>query len=491
MLEAVGAERAVLAIVMKKPDEFFSVDEILDTEDFTNSGNSVIYSLIKDLVLEDPNVKLDDFTIISQAESKGIKDFFSLTHNGDLLEALRATQKSVSEESLNKYVATVKKASIKRHLISVLDALKDNVEDFDGSAMDMKNMVEDKIFKSVGDIDSSDEDIINLSKDFEDVINTYAETDATLGLDIGLPRWQRDIGNIRNGTLTGIFARAKEGKSQIAAHSMKKIGILGSELFGQLPVLLLDTEMQARNQQMRLCSMMTGIPYHRVESGAWRSKKEELDKIKEAFKAIKGAPIWYKNISGKSMNYVIPIIRKFVHKHVGGRTIGNVPRCLVIYDYVKLMNIADIKHAAEYQMLGFLLSSLHDLAADLNFPMIVMGQLNREALQRDTVAGVAGSDRIIHNLDSFTIFRRKKQEEVELDGIQRGTHMLKCLVTRNGSGHDNDNWVNLHFDKSCGAFKEDKRNSEVQEAIVAGSKALRDRMAEEDTNQFGNIRENG
>lgn len=488
MLEAVGAERAVLAILLKKPDSLFTIDEVLDEDDFTNSGNRLIYGLIKEIIIDDPNTKLDHLLIISRAEEKGIKDFFKLTHNGDLLNALESTKKSVDESSLSKYVAAVKKASIKRHLINTLDVLKDDVEIFDGTAMDLKNMVEDKVFKSIGAVDSGEEDIVNLSKDFEDVINTYATTDATFGLNIGMPRWQRDAGNIRNGTITGVFARAKEGKSQIAAHSMKTIGIDGSDLLGRIPVLLLDTEMQARNQQMRLCAMMTGIPFHRVESGAWRSNANELEKVKDAFEKIKNAPIWYKNIAGKSINYVMPIIRKFVHQHVGGRTIGNIPRCLVVYDYVKLMNINDLKHAQEYQMLGFLLGALHDLAADLNFPMIVMGQLNREGLRTDSIAAIAGSDRIVHNVDSLTIFRKKKIDEVEIDGHQRGTHMMKVVVARNGPGHDFDDWVNVHFDKSRGHFKEDKRNSEVQEAIRAGSRAIRDRD-EEDTAEFGSIRQ--
>lgn len=489
MLEAVGAERAILSILLKKPDSLFTVDEILDENDFTNTGNQVIYTIIKELILEDPSTKLDSALIISHAESKGIKDFFRLTQNGDLLSAIHTTAKGINESSIGKHIAAVKKASIKRHLIETLDDLKDDVEVYSGSAMDLKNMVEDTVFNSMSDIDSCDEEIVNLSEDFEEVINSYADDDATLGLDIGFPRFQRDCGNLRNGTVTGIFARAKEGKSQIAAHSMKMIGIDTNELLGRLPVLYLDTEMQARNQQMRLCSMMTGISYNRIESGAWRSDPTELEKVKGAFKKIKNAPIYYKNIAGKSVNYVIPVIRKFIYKHIGGKTTGNTPRCLVIYDYIKLMNPSDLKMAQEYQILGFLLAALHDLASALNFPMLVLGQLNREALQRDSIGTIAGSDRITHNVDSLSLFRQKRPEEIELDGHQRGTHLMKVFITRNGPGHDFDEWINIHFDKSRGSFKEDKRNSEIQLAIRGANPAVRDRIEDQDTAEFGNIRQ--
>lgn len=489
MLEAVGAERAILALCMKKPDSLFIVDEILDENDFTNTGNKLIYGLMRDIVLDDPNAALDHFILISRAEEKGIDDFLKQTHNGDLLEALEQTKKSVSDGSLNKYIAMVKKATVKRRLLLTIDDLKDDIEEFDGGVVELRGHVEEALLGSMQNIDIGEQDIVNLATDFEEIISEYAEDDSVLALDIGMPRWQRDCGRLRNGTITGVFARAKEGKSQLAAHSLKCVGIDGSEELGRLPVLYLDTEMQARDQQMRLCSMMTGISYNRIESGAWRSNTAELEKVTAAFKFIKGAPIYYKNIAGRSIKAVIPIIRKFVHKYVGGRTEGNQPKCLVIYDYIKLMDSGDLKHAQEYQMLGFLLSALHDIATDLNFPMICLGQLNREALRVDSIGTIGGSDRITHNVDSLTIFRKKKPEELEADGIMRGSHIMKVLISRKGAGHDFDEWVNLHFDKSRGAFKEDKRQSEINDALLNNG-PIRDRLDDDDdVAEFGSIRQ--
>ena len=489
MLEAVGAERAVLSLVLKKPDNFFIVDEVLEERDFTNTGNKLVYSLIKDILHANPETSvLDNYTLITRAEEKGVDEFLQGTQQGDLLDALTSTQDSVSEKNIGRYIAAVKKASIKRALLDTFDELKDDVESHDGGAIDIQNMVEDRILGTMKTLDSGNQDIVNLSDDFEESINRYADEDATFGLDVDFPRWQRDCGALRNGTITGVFARAKEGKSQFAAHCLKCIGIDGSEELGRLPVLYLDTEMQARDQQMRVCSMMTEIPYHRIESGAWRSRDVELALVKKAFQTIKGAPIYYKNIAGKSVNYVIPVIRKFIHKLIGGRTEGNIPRCLVIYDYVKMMNPNDLKHAQEYQMLGFLLGALHDLASDMNFPMLALGQLNREALRVDSVATIGGSDRIVHNVDSLTLFRKKKPEEIDMDGEPRGSHLMKVFVSRKGPAHDYDEWINLTFDKSRGFFEEDKRNSEINEAI-RNMRAVRDRIGDQDTAEFANIRE--
>jgi len=393
----------------------------------------------------------------------------------------------MNPESIRKHVAAIKIASIKRTMIGTFDYLKDDIENFKGSPIELQNMIEDKVHKTIGFIDTGGDEIESVAESFEDNINSFADGKFVQSVDIGMPRWQKDCGGIRNGTVTGIFARAKAGKSQIAAHAGKKVAIDGSEEFGKLPVLYLDSELQLRDQQMRIAGMMTGISYEEIESGSWKSDKDKVAKIREACDKIKGAPFYYKNIAGRSVNHVIPVIRKFVQKFVG-KSNGQTPKCLVIYDYIKLMSAKDLNNAAEWQLLGFLICALHDLAVQLSIPILVFGQLNREALKVDSVATIAGSDRISHNLDSLTLFRKKRPEEIELDGHQRGNHLMKVTLARRGPGHDYDDWINVHFEKSSGQFKEDKRNSEITESIQS-LREVRDRLNDEDIGPIGTARE--
>lgn len=480
MLQATGAERAVLSILLKQPEMLFEIDDVVGEDDFTNSGAKAIWSLIKSLVVKNKDIDLNYHTIISSAEQHGLKDFLSLTHNGKLIEALEQTK--VNADSLGHHVNALKSATIKRQSINFLENLKDDIEDFSGDAALLRSMIEDEVFKTMKSFDRGDEEIERLDENFENTINTYADTNALLGLDICMPRWQRDCGGLRNGTVTGVFARAKAGKSQFSAHAAVEVAIKQ-----KLPVLYLDTELQLRMQQMRVAGILSGISYSHIESGAWKSSKEEVDKIKEAFTRVKGSPFFYKNISGRSYRYVIPIIRKWFYKYVR-ESKDDQPCCLVIYDYIKLMDSNDIKNTAEWQVLGFLLSAIHDVAAQLNIPILTLGQLNREALRVDSESTISGSDRITHNVDSLTVMRAKRPEEIDTDGEQRGNYMFKTLLSRNGPGHDYNDWINVHFRKEAGQFKEDKRNSEVIEALQA-SRPITDRLGEEDTAQLGQLRE--
>jgi len=480
MLQAVGAERAVLSILVKNPELLFEIDDILDESDFTNGGAQVIYRSIKEILLVDKSAVVDHYTLISHAEKNGIDNFLSLTHNGELLEAISETK--VNPKSLGRHVSAIKTMSIKRNAISMLDDLKDGVEAFVGEPVDLKSMVEDRVFREMRALEVGNEDITRMDEGYEETINKFAEQNAILGLNVGLPRWQRDCGGIRNGTVTGLFARAKTGKSQFSAWCGTQ-----SAIFQQLPTLYLDTELQLRDQQMRITGILSGIPFNEIESGSWKAEPEKVKQIKECFNLVNGSPFYYKNIAGRSVNHVIPVIRKFFHKHVGESS-GDEVKCLVIYDYIKLMNMNDIKGAAEWQVLGFLLSAIHDVASQLNIPIIALGQLNREALRMDNEYTVSGSDRITHNLDSLTIFRQKKQEELEADGRARGTHILKVPIARKGAGHTDGDHINLTFLKDRGQFKEDKRRSEIMEALEA-SKPIRDRLADMDQQPLGSLRE--
>ena len=469
-IEAHAAERAILSILIKEPDRFFTINDVLTPGDFVNTGAALIFEIIKDLIVSEESVKIDKHIIITTAEQKNVEGFYHHTLNGELIDAI--VDQNINPKNFVRYISAVKQASIKRALINTCEDLKDDIEDWSGGTSDMRSMVETRVLDSIRALDAGEEDVQCLADDFEENINNYADLEGDMGIDIGLPRWQKDVGYIRNGAITGIFASTKVGKSQLSMWSAFQTAVLQRK-----PVLYLDTELQLRQQQMRLCGIMTGIPYNIIEGGTWKNDKHQIEKVKQAVALIRDAPIFYKNIAGRSVHSVIPIIRKFVYKNLGGPIIGDEGKGLVIYDYIKLMDSSDVDRLQEYQLIGLLMSSLHDCSAHLNIPIMALGQLNK---QEDI-----GIRRIVENVDSATILRPKKLEEIQEDGPTRGTHVLEARFSRNGCGHAFNEWVNVHFDKSCGQFKEDKRNSEVFTAV----KKLKAKIGKEETNNIGNVSE--
>jgi len=469
-LEAQGAERALISILFHHPDKFFTLNDVMSEADFVNTGSAMIFGILKDIILREENPVIDKHLIFAEAEKKGIEGFLHYTLNGELVEAIAGM--NVNPKNAGRYISDIKQASIKRALINRCEDLKDDIESYVGPSVELRNMVENGILDSLRNIDSGQDDIICLADDFEEIINAYADREGELGIDIGFPRWQEDVGHIRNGAITGVFASTKVGKSQFSMWSMFETAILRRK-----PVLYLDTELQARQQQMRLCGVISGIPFNIIESGKWRSDKILVEKVSKAFEIVKSAPIFYKNIAGMSLKSVIPTIRKFTYRQMGGPVVGDEPKGLVIYDYIKLMDQNDMNSLQEYQLIGLLMSALHDCGAHLNIPIMTLGQLNKQ--------GDIGIHRIAHNVDSATILRPKSPEEKQDDGPSRGTHVLEVRYSRNGPGHDFGEWINIFFDKSCGQFKEDKRSTEVVTAV----KKLKEEMEAEDMQKLSVVRE--
>lgn len=474
-LEAHGSERAILAILYHHPDKLFEVTDILSEADFVNMGSAMIFGVMKNLIMASgSDIKFDKQIIFAEAERLGKQAFMEHTLNGQLVEAIAAMD--IRHQNFERFVADVKQASIKRALLRRCDDVKVDIERYTGPSVGLRNMVESSFLDSLRNIDEGEKDIICLADDFEEIINEYADREVPLGIDIGFPKWQEDVGFIRNGALTGIFASTKVGKSQLSMWSMYKTALLERK-----PVLYLDTELQARQQQMRLCGVITGIPFNIIESGRWKSNPDMVRRIKLAFQLVEEAPIYYKNIAGLSVEHVIPTIRKFTYQQLGGPIVGDEPKGLVIYDYIKLMDKNDMNSMQEYQLIGLLMSALHDCAAHLNIPIMPLGQLNKQ--------GDIGIHRISHNVDSATILRPKTQEEIEEDGRDRGTHVLEVKYSRNGPGHEYDEWVNIFFDKSCGKFKEDKRKSEVESFVSDLEKKTKKKLEDRVTEKLGYTRE--
>ena len=120
----------------------------------------------------------------------------------------------------------------------------------------------------------------------------------------------------------------------------------------------------------------------------------------------------------------------------------------------------DIK---EYQMLGFMLTSLHNFAVRYSIPILAFMQVNREGITKESTDIASGSDRIIWLCSNFSVFKHKSPEEIAEDGgYESGNRKLKVLVTRHGAGMDENDYINCHFKGTVGRITEGDTKFEVE-----------------------------
>lgn len=462
MFSDVSAECILLACYARYPEKFFDTIEFVDSEDFVNAGFRAIFEAIRSLYLTKEAKKISRAKIISEAKQLGYGNFMSITSNGEHIS--KVLDQPVDASEFNDYLLKVKRQALRRHYETNLqDALiyNRNTED---SATKIISTIEAKVVQPSFPMDRGRHSIVSITKDAENLITSMADTPGQFGVDLGFPEWQQRVGQVRNGSVTFIAASTKSGKSLCGVHMA-----LAAAYKSGIPVLIADSELNQRDQTVRMTGSLAKIPFDILETGYWKLSEDqlraagieeaEIPLIKEYGQRLRNRDFWdrfgklpisYLSISSLGIPEVIPLMRRWVLTHVKPDRDSRFPQCLIIYDYIKLAHRDELRGGLqEYQVHGLNINELHDFANDYNLPIIAFGQTNR-ALD-DDINCIAGGKRITENVDSITLWKRKDQDERAIDPA--GNIRLKVFEARYGSG-THIGHINVQGDLDRGGFKE-------------------------------------
>lgn len=453
-----GCERSVLSAILNHgSDLLIDIEEILDTKDFYWSINRIIFSIIKHLVHEKSLDKFDGPTIIANAKIFNYDKFDGNSKESEYLEALFANTPTYN--NAKSIAAQIYKLSLARQSIECVNNIVEDLKNINGSEKidEIIGKLEDPIFDFTSKLSSKDKGLLLIHHNLEERLKTLAEDPKDIvGLPTGYSNWDNCIGGgFRRGTVNVIGARAKVGKSTLCLNIAKNMAQLN------IPILYLDTEMEQSAQQDRLTSLVTGIPLSHIETGKFSTIKEENEVMCSSIQKIKELPITHINIAGQSIESTLSLSRKWIIKNVGFLENGSTKPCLVVYDYLKLMNADNLKgNIQETQLLGFLITALHNFAIKWGIPILASVQLNRDGVEKEGAEVISGSDRILWLCSNFTILKKKSQEELIEDQPKNGTMKLVVTDTRFGGGHDRGDYINLIADFSRAKLTEAKMLSQ-------------------------------
>ncbi len=228
-----------------------------------------------------------------------------------------------------------------------------------------------------------------------------------------------------------------------------------------IPTLILDTEMTKEDHFSRMLASMTSVETYQIETGEFVNDQVKLQRVKLGAEKLSKAPITYQSIPGKDINQVISVMKKWVRKDVGFDENGRTKDCIIIYDYLKLVDSKDMASMAEYQAIGFLMTSLHNFAHKYDVPIIAFVQLNRDGIEKESSDIVSQSDRIIWLCSNFSILKPKTEDEIVEDGgKESGNRKLMTILARHGPGMEGD-WLNLNLEKEFTRIKPAKTQRQI------------------------------
>lgn len=431
-------EKQLLAGLINHPDLYIGLSSFINEEDFfdeTSQVNKTIFCIIRNAI--EAGSKIDYVMLSERALSLGVsfEDNISIA---DYIQAL--SLRKTNKESIIDVAKDLKKFSVRR---SICEAANDVMKT-------MKTASSDESFSAL--IDKADQK-------FNATINLYdSDSSKPENLFLDMEDWVEERGNnpieefglkgphqrlhdlygslLRAGNITTITARSGVGKTQFCLDFCLKT----SSLNGNIPVLHFDNGEMSREELMgRLCSSMSGVPLHLIETGKWRRGGPEIvSKVRSVWSKIKNLNLYYYNVAGLNVDQMVNLAKRFYYS-----TVGRGQNMIFNFDYIKTTS-ENLNNKTEWQVVGEMVDKFKCLIQkDIIFegePVIAMMtsvQSNRTGITNnrrpenivEDESIVSLSDRIIQ-FSSHLFSLRKKSHDEMLESPEFGSHKLTCFKHR-------------------------------------------------------------
>jgi replicative DNA helicase len=465
ILQDSGIERAILAsITSYGADCFFIVEDLITTTDFYWTYNQELFKILAHLVHKEDVKNFDIPSIQAAAKILGYDNYVCGGKYTEYLEAI-VGEIGPTIENIKPLIACLYKLSLSRQGYLAAQKVQNSLKEVTGAegVDEIIGKIEEPIFDFTSKLLSQDTGVVTLGNRFKPMMTKLSESPKDIiGLPTGFPAWDMAVGGgLRPATVNVIGARPKKGKSFFCINVARNVAE------NKIPVLYLDTELTNETQLHRLTSLVTGVSLNRIETGQFSNDKNESKAVWSCEEHISGLPIDHFSIAGLSPQSVISIARRWLSKRVGFMDSGVAKPCLIIYDYLKLMDESGLqKGLQEYQLLGFVVTALHNFATKYRLPVLATVQLNRDGIDKEGAEVISGSDRIVWLCSNFTILKSKTQTEFNDDPPSNGAKKLIVTDTRYGPGMESGEYINIIDKLEIAKLQEGKPFSAVLQATL-------------------------
>lgn len=437
-------------------DAFIDVSDLINESHFSALLNKFIYSSYDILF----NQK-QDFTvanIISTCLNQGIneKDIGTieqiLNHHYDI-------------SNVRKFATKLKNKRLIKDAVQILRSNIQNLNNLSGgeNTSEIFGVIESSIFDLIAKHSYDQTQNPQLYGEVaEEIVREWAENPSdNMGVPTPWDQYNESIGGgIRPGYVYLVGARSGVGKTSVGLNT----GLYLTN--NEIPTLFLDSEMTLKDTLPRILASISGVKIRHIESGMFANNDFEKQKIHNGLSALKSLKFFHKSVAGKPFDEILGIIRRWIYTEVGINDEGVANDCLVIYDYFKIMDSAEIDNMAEYQALGFQISKLTDFAKRYNFPCLSFVQLNRDGITKDTSDVISGSDRLLWGCAALTLFREKSAAELTNDGPENGNRVLYTIKSRFGYGELEGKKINMNAQFDVGLLQEMPRSISQPKANI-------------------------
>jgi replicative DNA helicase len=274
-----------------------------------------------------------------------------------------------STANLSYYLDHVREKYLLRKLIQTCTAVVGRIYDYEGEVDELLDEVEKEILH----VNESREQ--NEVKDVKKLVNEALVTiehffnrkGELSGIATGFPDLDKMTDGLHGGEMIIVAARPSMGKTSLAMNIAEHVSLEAG-----LPVGVFSLEMSASSLILRMLCSLARVNMRSIRDGFM--SESDFPKLMSASGRLAGAKLLIDDTAGLSILQLRARARR-MHQQHGIK--------LFVVDYLQLLN-STARRAQEnrQQEIADISSGIKALAKELNVPIIVLSQLNRE-LEKD------------------------------------------------------------------------------------------------------------
>lgn len=406
-------EQSLLGVILKQPESFEDIANIVEAKDFHVAHHREIYKTIQ--LMAERNQKIDVITVHEHLNNENIQ--FSY------LAEITALP-SIVTENVEAYARIVKEKSSFRDLVAVsgdiellaksgynVDDALDAVNQKISAIADARNKNK-KGFSKINDI------MVGVIDKIEEL---YENDSSIVGYSTGFDDLDEMTSGLQKSDLIIVAGRPAMGKTTLSVN-------IAENLAGKtkMPVAIFSMEMPNEQLGMRMLASLGGIPLRRLRTG--KLDDSDWSRLSKGVAQLKARKIFIDDEGNLSPMEIKSRCKKLIKEH------GQLG--LIVIDYLQLMR-SDISSGKENRTaeISDISRKLKLIAKELNVPVIALSQLNRSLEQRPNKRPVMSDLRESGSIeqDADIIIFVYRDEVYNPDSQDKGTAEVIIGKQRNGS----------------------------------------------------------
>jgi replicative DNA helicase len=416
---SIEAEQMILGGLLIDEDAYIDIAGILHEGHFYRKEHQIIFHHM--VRLKSINKNVDAITISDAlVQSNQLEYIGGYEYINNLVDA------TVSSSNIKSYASIVRERYVLRELVKAGSEIADNAYSPDGRDIDViLDESEQRIFK-IKDLNTSNKQFADLKILLERVIERTIQMaeredkNAVTGIATHFHQLDQMTSGLQRGELIIVAGRPGMGKTSFALNIAENVA-----LKNKLPVAVFSMEMTGEQLVQRLLSSVAMVDQGSIKRGDL--SHDDMDKMFLAMNELRNAPIHIAETPGINVIDLRARVRRLKD------TLGDLG--LIVIDYVQIMSgLGNGRNTNRAQEIADISRSLKSLALELNVPIVLLSQLNREVESRQdkrpNIADLRESGALEQDADIILLLYRDSYYDKE----SKKGNLSEINIAKNRSG---------------------------------------------------------